>query len=355
MEIMKIKIISACAMAALTLLTALTLLLVPGNGALLQEQLMQEHLEREEDPQQQMAAGRSDMELLEGLQSQGGQMEHQMWLELPEGVGMEQIKVESHVLSQTVSVSIPRVDQEYYSEHPLRGSSSHIHDLVLGSEGGVGIIEISLDEVYEVEARVEGSRLYLDFVPPGQRYEKVIVVDAGHGGSKPGAVEQGICEKDLNLGIVLELKAILDQHPEWKVYYTRVDDADVSLIERVQLANLSRADMFISIHNNATRASGVNGTEVLYDDERVGEELGTERLSAIFLEETVASCGSRSLGLTKGHSIYIIRNSQVPVALIELGFMTNRAELGQLSTEEYQKKAAQGIYQGIVRAIEEGF
>ena len=101
--------------------------------------------------------------------------------------------------------------------------------------------------------------------------------------------------------------------------------------------------------------SDYNGTEVLFDEDKAGEALGTERLATLLLEEVTASCGSRNLGLAKGHSIYIIRTSQVPVALIEVGFMTNETELGQLNSSEYQHRVAQGIYQGILRAIEEGY
>jgi N-acetylmuramoyl-L-alanine amidase len=68
-----------------------------------------------------------------------------------------------------------------------------------------------------------------------------------------------------------------------------------------------------------------------------------------------AALGSKDIGLVKGDSIYIIRTSEVPVALIEVGFMTNREELANLNTQEYQKLAAQGIYNAIEQAFEEGY
>ena len=64
---------------------------------------------------------------------------------------------------------------------------------------------------------------------------------------------------------------------------------------------------------------------------------------------------SRNRGLVEGDSIYIIRTSKVPVALIEVGFMTNQQELDLLRSEDYQKKAALGIYHAILRAFEEGY
>lgn len=292
------------------------------------------------------------------MEEQEKVLEHQMQIQLPEGMTLEEIQLESDALKQLVTISIPGILQDYFYEHPLLGSSDHIDNLMLGSEKDFGVIEITLDEVYEVEATVEESWLYLDFIPPQELYEKVLVIDAGHGGGQPGAVKQGIYEKELNLSILLELKALLDQHPEWKVYYTRTEDSDVSLDARVQLANKAHANLFISIHNNSTSdgtMSEYNGTEVMYDEKKQEEALGTRRLAQICLEETVAATGSRDLGITKGNSIYIIRSSQVPVALVEVGFMTNQEELTRLDSPEYQKLAAQGIYNGIVRALEEGF
>ena len=343
----KIKELSALAMAVLVLMVAAAILQYYGANAQVPEKKQENGMV-------------SGMELLDTEVSQEEQelLEHQMQLELPQGIGQEQIRVKSDVLQERISIYIPGIDEEYYFEHPLRGNSTHINDLKLGTEGREGVIEITLDSVYEVDAKVEDSWLYIDFIPPEDLYEKVIVIDAGHGGSEPGAVKQGIYEKDLNLAIVLKLKELLDQHPEWKVYYTRTEDVHVSLYDRVDLANLSNADMFISVHNNSTRTGEMtdySGTEVMYDENKAGGELGTEQLSRILLEETTEACGSRNLGLALGHSIYIIRTSEVPVALVEVGFMTDPGELAKLNTDEYQHKVAQGIYQGILRAIEEGF
>lgn len=66
-------------------------------------------------------------------------------------------------------------------------------------------------------------------------------------------------------------------------------------------------------------------------------------------------CGSVDKGLVAGNDIFIIRTAAVPVALIEVGFMTNEEELTKLNSNDYQKKVAEGIYQAILRAFEEGY
>lgn len=349
----KIRKISALLMGVAVILTSLIIT----NPALVQGSF---GFEKEQEPEPEKISG---MELMDYHTAQAEEQKktvltHQMQIELPEGMNLEAVEVESNPLTQVVTITIPGIDQEYYVGHPLLGKSDHINDLTLGSSRDGGVIEVMLDKVYEIEASVEDSWLCLDFIPPRELYEKVLVIDAGHGGGQPGAVKQGVYEKELNLAILLELKALLDEHTDWKVYYTRTDDSDISLDARVQLANKSDANVFVSIHNNSTndgKMSSYNGTEVMYDEKKPEEPLGTKHLSQILVEETTAVTGSKNRGVTNGNSIYIIRTSQVPVGLVEVGFMTNREELASLETPEYQKKAAQGIYNGILRAFEEGF
>ena len=73
------------------------------------------------------------------------------------------------------------------------------------------------------------------------------------------------------------------------------------------------------------------------------------------MEEITKTIGSKNNGLTHGNSIYIIRNNEVPAALIEVGFLTNQEELDKLNSLDYQKLVAQGIYKAILRALEEGY
>ena len=184
----------------------------------------------------------------------------------------------------------------------------------------------------------------------------VWVIDAGHGGSKPGAIKQGICEKDIDLAIVLELKKLLEQNKKIGVYYTRVDDSNPSFDSRVDLANKADADLFISVHNNSTTGPGlskVQGTQVMYDEKKPDKD--SKDFAQICLEEVTKSCGSVDKGLVAGNDIFIIRTAAVPVALIEVGFMTNEEELTKLNSNDYQKKVAEGIYQAILRAFEEGY
>ncbi len=285
-------------------------------------------------------------------------IDRQLRLKLPEGVNGAAVSVTNNYVSQTVTIEIPGTDSRYFENYPLTGSSNHIDNLSYLQLAGEGVIEITMDKVYELEMEYDDSYYYFDFLTPQEVYDKVIVIDAGHGGRAPGATKQGVMEKDIDLQIVLQLKEILEKSEEnIGVYYTRTDDSNPTLDQRVQLANKSNADLFISIHNNSTasgRMSSTRGTQVMYSESDTAE-LGSKALAQICLEELTDGLGSRNKGLVKGDDIYIIRTSEVPVALIEVGFMTNREELELLKSEDYQKKAAEAVYASVLRAFEEGY
>lgn len=288
-------------------------------------------------------------------------LDAQLEIQIPEGVDPSMVTIENDYLTQTVSISFPNGMADYFAEYGVRGSSDHIASITYYKQDTQGVLALELDKVYEMTSLFVEDQLYLDFTAPKDIYDKIIVVDAGHGGKAPGAVKDGVKEKDIDLAIALELQQLLEEaqanDPGLKVYYTRTDDSNPSLEKRVNLANAVEADLFISIHNNSSNSgqfSSLQGTQVLYSESYEGTP-SSRTFAQICLEEVISSIGSRNLGLVEGDRIYIIRSSEVPVALIEVGFMTNREELDKLKTEEYQKATAQGIYNAIMRAYDEEF
>jgi len=280
-------------------------------------------------------------------------------IELPEGVDGRSVKVFDDFIHKTIYVRFANGVDNYSEQYHIRGSSNHIANMSYYKEGEEGVLEISLDKACEMSYAYEDGFLCMSLVDPHEIYDKVIVIDAGHGGTQPGAVKRNILEKDLNFSIVKELKALFDKAGDKTigVYYTRISDSHVSLYDRVDLANNLEADLFISIHNNASgsgRFNEENGTLVMYSPDEM-EMSPSKRLALICLENVCATAGSTNLGVVKGDNIHIIRESKVPVALIEVGYMTNHEELDKLITPEYQRLVAQGVYNAIMQAFEEGF
>lgn len=278
-------------------------------------------------------------------------------IELPEDIHWKDVSIENDYFNHAIYVNFPNGVENYSDNYVVRGSSDHIANLSYYKEGDTGVLEINLDKACEYSYSYKNGFLCMKLIDLHDIYEKIVVIDAGHGGKMPGAVKKNIREKDLNLEIVLKIKALFDEVDEEKVkvFYTRLEDVNPSLKERADMANSLNADVFISIHNNAS-ASGKfnreNGTMVLYSPEETNE---SKRLAEICLENVNASTGSKRLGLVKADDIYIVRNSEVPVALIEVGYMTNTQELSNLCDSGYQQKVAEGVYNAVMQAFEEGF
>ena len=294
----------------------------------------------------------------EELVEKSDDLDAQLKIELPRELSAKSLRIENNYVTQTVYIRFDGGMEDYFERYSIRGSCDHIASLSYYMDGKEGVIALKLDRVYEIKNHFKNHSLYMDFVDPHDIYDKVVVVDAGHGSHVPGAVKLGVSEKDIDLAIVLQLKKLFDEDERnIRVYYTRTADTNPTLDQRVQLANKTDADLFISVHSNSDATGNftrVKGTQVMYS-ESDDTELSSKKLAKICLDYVSSSLNSRSRGLLPGDEIYIIRTSKAPVALIEVGFMTNYEELDNLNDPKYQKKAAQGIYDAINEAFEEGY
>lgn len=294
------------------------------------------------------------------IEDGAGEIEkEQLNIELPEDIDGRDITITNDYLTQTIYVKFANGVDNYSDEYSVKGGSNHIANLSYYKEGDAGVLAIRLDKVCEISYSYKDGYLCMNIVDPHDMYDKIVVVDAGHGGRMPGAVKKGIYEKTINLEIVKQIKKVFDEADDdsIKVYYTRLTDVNPSLAERVGLANKVDADLFISIHNNASNTgffNHENGTIILYNPNDEGE-CSSKRLAQICMENITASAGSQNLGMAKGDDLHIVKNSEVPVVLIEVGYMTNNTELDNLTNPEYQRKVAEGIYNAVMQAFEEGY
>lgn len=175
-----------------------------------------------------------------------------------------------------------------------------------------------------------------------------VMIDPGHGGRDPGARAYGVCEKDLNLDISLRLEKILKQKGI-STYMTRRSDTYPSLYYRAYLANSINADLFLSIHNNAGY-SRYHGSMALYCPSRTRKFSGRD-FAAIVQNELVKALGSRNIGIRPRHELVVLRETDMPAAIAEVGFMTNRSEILKLNSESYRQKAAQALADAVLKTL----
>lgn len=282
----------------------------------------------------------------------------QLRLELPKNCTKEDVTIHDHYVTRTIEFQIKGAGDDYPVRYPMLGKSDHISELnyYAGNDGGT--LELVMEHVYELSLDWQGKYLYIDFIAPQDIYDKLVVIDAGHGADMPGAIVSGVQEKDIDLAIVKQIKKLFDQNEDQTigVYYTRLDDSDPAFADRAGLPNDIGADLFVSIHNNSYPAAvSVNGTAVLYDEKKETEGNSSKHLADILLKKTTEALGTKNMGLVAGNDIYVIRSCEAPAALVEVGFMTNPKELANLTDKNYQKKCARAIYEGILQALEEGY
>jgi N-acetylmuramoyl-L-alanine amidase len=228
-------------------------------------------------------------------------------------------------------------------------------------------------------------------VAPPRDGRKVIVIDPGHGGMDPGAIGvDGTREKDVVLAFARALRDLLAAGGRYDVVLTRGDDTFVTLRDRVRAAHEAKADLFIAIHADTVRARGARGATIYTLSEKASDREAEaiaqrENASAIIGDADFAGQSKAVTDIlidlvqreSKNHSVYfakkavgelrqvtavtgkplrsagfvVLKALDVPSVLIELGYLSNRAEAAQLASGEWQRKAAAAM----ARAVDQYF
>jgi N-acetylmuramoyl-L-alanine amidase len=222
---------------------------------------------------------------------------------------------------------------------------------------------------------------------PGAGISKIkkIVVDAGHGGYDPGAIgKTGLREKSINLDIAKRLAKVL-RRDGIQVVMTRSSDTFISLQQRVDIANASKADLFVSIHTNANHSRSLNGFEVYYISPNVGDSARAlnaaqsavldidrncfdkvslnlkatlwdmiytnNRAESIELAQSICKIVDHDLDIKilgiKSAGFYVLKGARMPAVLVEIGYVSNKSEERLLKNTYYRQQIADAVAQGI--------
>jgi N-acetylmuramoyl-L-alanine amidase len=250
-----------------------------------------------------------------------------------------------------------------------------------------GFVTGNLPVLFKNKVIWNGNKLIID--KPQDNTIRTIVIDPGHGGKDPGAVGRniGAYEKTINLNVGLMLKDLLEKELGVRVLLTRSDDRFVSLQERTAFANENKADLFISIHTNASRDRSSRGVEIYYlstaktTEARAVEALensvveqyegGQEALrkyddlalilSDIMQAENLEQSNNLALKLemnictgtksadrgVRQANFFVLRGAFMPSVLVEMGFISNSVEESFLVNQQYEERLARTVFEGI--------
>jgi N-acetylmuramoyl-L-alanine amidase/putative methionine-R-sulfoxide reductase with GAF domain len=209
-----------------------------------------------------------------------------------------------------------------------------------------------------------------------------IVLDAGHGGWDLGTVgKRGLLEKDLVLDIVQRLGKLIETRLGVQVIYTRQDDSYLPLEKRAEIANVAKADLFLSVHANYSDLATARGVETYYtttyssikarvDDDRpslktvdwtgvdIREKVtGSHRLAADVQQSLYGGLAARNPDLrnrgVKEAQYVVLTGTQMPAVLAEVSFVSSPADEDQLQNSAYRQQIAEALYKGVAKYREQ--
>jgi len=206
---------------------------------------------------------------------------------------------------------------------------------------------------------------------PNKYLIRTIVIDPGHGGKDPGASYGKTKEKTIVFDVAQRLKTILDD-AGIRVIMTRDKDEFISLWSRANIANKAKADLFVSVHANAARVRQAKGFEIYYlsedmdDNQRASISAVNTKENATLWDMKHTENREQSIGLAKllcdrmgcqlntrnrgdkSARFYVLKRTDMPSVLIEVGFISNWHEKTNLSSSSYRQKVAETIAEGLI-------
>lgn len=183
--------------------------------------------------------------------------------------------------------------------------------------------------------------------PPGPLYGVHVVVDPGHGGADRGACHfpSSLIEKEINLDMALRLEEALRQ-ADAVVSLTRRDDTFISLDDRARFANERGADLFISLHVNRFPSSDCYGAQTFY---LPSSEEG--RRLALLIQEELLDVYPPNYRRALPGDYRVLRESQMPAALVEIGFVTSPVDRELMAQTDYRDQVAAAIVEACIRFV----
>lgn len=273
-----------------------------------------------------------------------------LYLDKKDKIDTGSVKFEDHYLDGYFDVTLPGdYESDYgYGTYDVKGTV--VENIEVSTKGGNTTFRFKQNRISAYEVTDEGDSYAIRVKNPKEVYDKVLLLDAGHGGKDPGTSGNGMQEKNLNLTIAQKIAQKL-QGSGIKVYMTRDSDVYPENSTRAKTAN-DIADLMVSIHMNSGPETA-NGTETLYQvhTNDNGARLTSKQLAEILQGKVVSATGNTNRGAKLWTDVLILNRTTVPAVIVEVIFITNTGDALKISNPTYQDQVAQAIADGIQEAV----
>lgn len=273
-----------------------------------------------------------------------------LYLDKKDKIDTGSVKMEDHYLDGYFDVTLPGdYESDYgYGTYDVKGTV--VENIEVSTKGGSTIFRFKQNRISAYEVTDEGDSYAIRVKNPKEVYDKVLLLDAGHGGKDPGTSGNGMQEKNLTLTIAQKIEQEL-QGSGIKVYMTRDSDVYPENSTRAQTAN-DIADLMVSIHINSGPETA-NGTESLYQVHAndSSSRLTSKQLAEILQASMISGTGNTNRGVKLRTDLLILNRTTVPSVIVEVIFITNTGDALKISNPAYQDQVAQAIADGIQEAV----
>ncbi len=275
---------------------------------------------------------------------------NKLYLQKKDTIQTGSVQVNDHYLDGYTDVVLPGDYSQTFGSGTYDINNGVIKSIQVSTSGGKTTLRFNQSRISCYSITEEQDRYVISVKNPQDVYSKVLLLDAGHGGSDPGASGNGLTEKNLNLTIMQKVANYLDGSGI-KVYVTRNSDTYPTNSSRAQNAN-AIADAMVSIHMNSGSAVA-NGTEVLYKNHSndTGSNLTSQQLAQLIQNSIVSATGNTNRGTKLRTDLLILNTTTVPAVIVETVFISNPGDALKISQTDYQNKIAKAIADAIKEAF----
>lgn len=278
-------------------------------------------------------------------------------IRLPEGTEQRTITDTDEYLKNRFTISIPGNHMAFLSEQDTYNPVKTLKNVQFSYKAAndTTIITFNTTKIQGYAITVAGGFLGVEIADPKEIYDKIIVLDAGHGGIDPGTLRKNVYEKDVNFNVINKYAPEYFKDSDIKVYYTRTTDTKIALETRAAFAATVDADLFISFHVNANSSSSVKGTSVYYsasNNQANATGLKSSILATSVVNHLSKAWETKNRGILTEKFVVVHRNS-VPAVLVECGFITNDSDFEKIKDATYQKSAAKALFDAVTEIFEQ--